>query len=132
MKGKITKRIVNALRAARFLSEHVEAKRKSRTVAEYHRLLDKIILPALGTRKVADVTRHEIAKLHHARSATPYQANRVLAVLRKMFNLAERWGMRPDSSNPCRHLEKFREQVPIGADGKLVLRPCLNTVHQQT
>ena len=40
----------------------------------------------------------------------PYQANRVLAVLSKMFNLAERWGLRPDGSNPCRHVEKFGER----------------------
>ena len=29
---------------------------------------------------------------------------------RKMFNLAERWGLRPDGSNPCRHVEKFAER----------------------
>jgi integrase len=34
----------------------------------------------------------------------------VLAVLSKMFNLAERWGLRPDGLNPCRHVEKFGER----------------------
>jgi hypothetical protein len=52
--------------------------------------------------------------------AAPYQANRVLAVLSKMFNLAERWGLRPDGSNPCRHVEKFaelkRERMPSPAE----------------
>ncbi|HZK90155.1 MAG TPA: site-specific integrase [Stellaceae bacterium] len=24
-----------------------------------------------------------------------------------MFNLAERWGLRPDGSNPCRHVDKY-------------------------
>jgi integrase len=96
--------------AGRFLAEHAEAKRKSSTAAEYRRLFDKIVLPALGKRKVADVTRAEVAKLHHTNRAAPYQANRVLAVLSKMFNLAERWGLRPDGSNPCRHVEKFAEK----------------------
>jgi integrase len=96
--------------AERFLAEHAEAKRKGSTAAEYRRLLDKIILPALGKRKVADVTRADVTKLHHANRAAPYQANRVLAVLSKMFNLAERWGLRPDGSNPCRHVEKFAEK----------------------
>ena len=96
--------------AERFLAEHVEAKRKGRTATEYRRLLDKIILPMLGRRKVADVTRAEITKLHHANRSAPYQANRLLAVLSKMFNLAERWGLRPDSSNPCRHVEKYAER----------------------
>jgi integrase len=26
-----------------------------------------------------------------------------------MFNLAERWGWRPDATNPVRHIEKYRE-----------------------
>jgi integrase len=96
--------------AERFLAEHVDTKRKERTADEYRRLLDKMILPALGKRKVADVTRQEVTKLHHAHRATPYQANRIFAVLGKMFNLAERWGVRPDGSNPCRHIEKFAER----------------------
>jgi Arm DNA-binding domain/Phage integrase, N-terminal SAM-like domain len=96
--------------AERFLAEHAHAKRKSSTAAEYKRLLDKIILPALSKRKVADVTRADVTKLHHVNRKAPYQANRVLAVLGKMFNLAERWGLRPDGSNPCRHVEKFTER----------------------
>src|SRR6516164_3713536 len=96
--------------AERFLAEHAEAKRKGSTAAEYKRLLDKIIMPGLGKRKVADVTRADITKLHHANRAAPYQANRVLAVLSKMLNLAERWDLRPDGSNPCRHIEKFAER----------------------
>src|SRR3954470_18178983 len=42
--------------AERFLAEHAAAKRKGSTAAEYKRLLDKIILPALGKRKAAEVT----------------------------------------------------------------------------
>jgi hypothetical protein len=78
--------------AERFIAEHAEAKRKGSTTAEYRRLLEKIILPALRKRKVADVTRADITNLHHANRAAPYQTNRALAVLSKMFNLAERWG----------------------------------------
>src|SRR6266513_5606436 len=96
--------------AERFLAEHADAKRKASTAAEYRRLLDRIILPALGKRKVADVTRQDLAKLHHGLRQTPYQANRLLAVLGKMFNLAERWALRPDGSNPCRHVERFGER----------------------
>lgn len=96
--------------AERFLAEHAEAKRKISTATEYRRLLHRIVLPVLGKRKVVDVTRHDVGKLHHSLRDGPYQANRVLAVLSKMFNLAERWGLRPDGSNPCRHVEKFSER----------------------
>jgi integrase len=96
--------------AARFLVEYAQAKRKRSTAAEYERILHKLILPALGSRKVTDLTRHEVAKLHHDLRRGPYQANRTLAVLSKMMNLGERWGLRPDGSNPCRHVERFAER----------------------
>jgi integrase len=95
--------------AKRFRDEHAVAKRKKRTSDEYGRLLDKHVIPEIGKMKVQSVTRPDIAKLHHKLADTPYQANRVLAVCSKMFSLAEAWGLRPDGSNPCRHIEKFRE-----------------------
>ncbi len=47
--------------------------------------------------------------MHHELSDKPYQANRTLALLSKLFNWAEKHGLRPDGSNPCRHVEKYRE-----------------------
>ena len=96
--------------AERFLAEHVEAKRKASTATAYRKLLNQIIVPAIGQRKVVDLTRADVTKLHHANRATPYQANRLLGVLSKMFNLAEQWGLRPDGSNPCRRIERFAER----------------------
>jgi integrase len=96
--------------AVRFLSEHVGVRRKERTATEYRRLFDRIIIPALGSKRIGDVARPDVVRLHHAGRATPYQANRSLAVLSKMFNLAESWGLRPDGSNPCRHVERYPEQ----------------------
>ena len=55
------------------------------------------------------MTRAEVERLHNHLAATPYEANRVLALLSKMFNLAEAWEMRPDGSSPCRHVKKFPE-----------------------
>jgi integrase len=40
---------------------------------------------------------------------TPVTANRILSVLRKMFNMAEVWGFRDDGTNPCRHIPKYPE-----------------------
>ena len=94
---------------ARFLAEHAEAKRKPSTAREYRRLLEAHVLPALGKRPVGEVTRAEIARLHHALRKAPYQANRVLAVVSKLFSLTELWGWRPDGSNPCRRIERYRE-----------------------
>ena len=33
-----------------------------------------------------------------------------LGVLSKMFSLAEVWGWRPDGSNPCRHVKRYKER----------------------
>ena len=96
--------------AERFLSEHARAKRKASTAFEYERLLNRVVLPALGKRRVGDVTKADISKLHHDLREAPYQANRALGALSKMFSLAEAWGLRPENSNPCRHIEKFKER----------------------
>jgi len=38
-----------------------------------------------------------------------YQANRCLALLSKFFNWTEKHGFRHDGSNPCRHIERYKE-----------------------
>jgi integrase len=93
----------------RYMREHSEAHKKLSSVKEDRRLLDRNVKPRLGNTKAATVTRADISKLHHAMRETPYEANRTLAILSKMFNLSEVWGLRPDGSNPCRHVKRFRE-----------------------
>ena len=94
----------------RFLAEHVATKTKPRTAAEYRRLIANMVLPTIGRKRVRDVTHADISRLHHERRDTPYDANRALAVLSKMFTLAEKWGERADGSNPCRHVERYPER----------------------
>lgn len=95
---------------ARYLKDYAEGRKKPRSVAEDRRLIDDFIKPALGRRKLRAVTRLDIVRLHNSLQDTPYQANRVLAVVSRMFNLAERWGLRPDGSNPVRHVDRFAER----------------------
>lgn len=96
--------------AERYLERHAVPKKKPKSVDEDRRNLKLHILPRLGRLPVAELDRREVGDLHHAMRATPYVANRVLALLSKMLTLAEKWGLRPDGSNPCRHVERFREQ----------------------
>lgn len=97
--------------ADRYLVEHAEAKKKPASVNRDRRLIERFILPGLGTTKIEAVSRADVSKLHHKIGQdTPIQANRVLAVLSKMMTLAIRWGLRPDSlGNPCKHVERYRE-----------------------
>lgn len=93
----------------RYLSEHVEVHNRSSTQEEFQRIVEKRIRPALGTLKAEGVTRADVTKLHRSMGATPRQANQTLSVLSKMFSLAEAWGLRPDSSNPCRRIKRYPE-----------------------
>jgi integrase len=95
--------------ADRFLREHVAKHCKPRTQEEYQRALERYIKPGLGHLRIPDLTRADIANFHHGHRDHPCQANRGLAVLSKMMNLAEAWGLRADGTNPCRHIKKYRE-----------------------
>ena len=96
--------------AERFDQEHISVRLKPGTATEYRRNLRRFILPALGRLKVGDVTRADVAKFHHDLRHIPYQANRNLEVISKMFSMAEMWGMRPDGSNPRLHIKKYPEE----------------------
>ncbi len=93
----------------RFMDEHVMLRCKPSTQGEYRRCCDMYIKPKLGAHRVQDITRADVAELHHSLRMKPYQANRVLGVISKMFNLAEVWGLRIDGSNPTRHVAKNPE-----------------------
>jgi integrase len=92
----------------RFLREHVDVHCKPCTAGDYRHTLN-VVAARLARRRIAEITRADIAELHQSLSRKPYLANRTLTVLSKMFNLAEVWGLRPDGSNPCRHVKKYRE-----------------------
>jgi len=120
--------------ASRYMAEHSEVKKKSESIRKDRFLVDHYILPALGRYNVDEVSREQIAKLHHGLRKKPYQANRVLEVVRKMFNLAEAWGLRPDGTNPARHVQKYKEkkrQRYLSEDGWARLGKVLAEVEQK-
>jgi hypothetical protein len=44
-------------------------------------MLQRIIIPALGSHSVTEGTRADIAKIHHDRRHVPYDANRCIRIL---------------------------------------------------
>ncbi|MEM7170431.1 MAG: tyrosine-type recombinase/integrase [Pseudomonadota bacterium] len=104
----------NALSVAdlgkRFLDDYAASHCKPSTQYEYRRAVELFINPAMGQMKIHEIDRADVAKFHHDLRDIPYQANRALGVLSKMFNMAEVWGLRADSSNPCRHVKKYQEE----------------------
>jgi integrase len=96
--------------ATDFLDHHVKAKRKGRTADEYERILTKHVVPALGSKRIADLRRADVARLHGKLSASPYQANRAVALVSAVWNWAARRDEVAFADNPSRAVERFVEK----------------------
>ena len=96
--------------AERFLTEYVAAHCKPSSAHSYGIAIRRHVLPRLGKRKVAEITRGDVAAMHHQMCGTPFAANRTLGILSAMFTAAELWELRPQGSNPCRYVKRFRER----------------------
>jgi len=93
----------------RFMADHVLTKCKPGTAEFYRDILDRIVTPAVGTTKADKLTRLQIARLHSSFTDTPFQANRVLAVVGSMYAFATRAGILPEGINPVRGIDRFKE-----------------------
>ena len=82
---------------------------KPGTVEVYAYQARKHILPALGTRRVEDVTRADVERM--VAPLPNVTRNRVLALTSGLFKMAESWELRAAGSNPCRHVERAREEA---------------------
>src|SRR5215207_2702353 len=92
----------------RFVDEYFPRLRAS-SAGDYETTIRLHIRPALGRHKVSALKHDDIAALHRKISATAgHQANRVVAVLSRMLNLAIKWGWRVD--NPARGTERNPEE----------------------
>ena len=60
----------------------------------------RLSIGQVGNRKLLELRPADIAKLHADLQDTPYNANRVLGLLRAMLNCAERWEMIPRGCKP--------------------------------
>ncbi|HET7020531.1 MAG TPA: tyrosine-type recombinase/integrase [Xanthobacteraceae bacterium] len=102
---EMTIREVGAL----YLADHVKAHNKPSWASEIESILNTRILPAFGTKRIGDLNRADIKRWHSRMAASPYRANRCLAVLRKMLSMAQReWEMRAD--NPAIGIKPFPEE----------------------
>ncbi len=105
-------RAVRTLREAadEFMRLHVAPKRKNRTHEEYERLLKTHILPALGARRLVDITRADVARLHAKLSGRPFTANRCLALVSSIWNWAARREEVAFVNNPAKGIERNPER----------------------
>jgi hypothetical protein len=95
--------------AEEFLTLHA-AKRKRRTASEYRRILHLHILPAIGAKRIVDVRRADVVRLHGALAGSPYAANICLAVISSIWAWAGRRDETGSAANPCKGVERYPEK----------------------
>jgi integrase len=96
--------------ACRFDQEHVAMYLKPQTRGHYRRSLRRIILPALGDRRLDDITPADLQRLHNSLRATPGAANLARAVLSCMFTKAEEWEVTA-RRNPAAKVKCFEQNA---------------------
>lgn len=99
--------------AADYLSKYAEPYKRESSVDDDRTMLATIVRPRIGDYAVAAITREHIQKIHKDLAATPYRANRCLALLSKMFNLAIEWNATNRvwrSDNPALGVKKYPEE----------------------
>lgn len=94
--------------AKEYMDRHAIPEKRPASVREDRSFLDRFILPTFGTKKVADVKIGDVRHFHQSMKGTPYQGNRVLALLSKMYSLAIEWEWH--DKNPCRGVKKHHEE----------------------
>ena len=97
--------------AARSMRAYVKVHCKPKTEKLYRTAIDRHIVPALGTMAVKDVRSSHVIELHDRMRDTPAMANHVVAMLSKMFSLAQTWELVPRGRNPCKAVNHYREQL---------------------
>ena len=92
-----------------FVPARIEMGRLSpRTVTDYRKQARRYI-ESLGKLKIGDVKRSDIERMVAPLPKT--QRNRVLALTSRLFNLFEQWEWRQQFTNPCRGIERAREEA---------------------
>ena len=113
----------------RYLDEYATAHKKPSGIAQDRRNLENHLVPLIGKLRVGAVERADVARVMRDVAAgktakdekTKRQgrrivrggeivANRVQALLSKMFALAEDWKLRSEGRNPCRGVRRYAER----------------------
>jgi integrase len=96
--------------AKMFIQRHAIPHKKSWD--EDDRRLNKYVLPHWKSRKAKSISTADVAWLHsRIGEHSHYEANRTIALLSKMFELARKWYMvDATAANPARGIDKFKEK----------------------
>ena len=84
---------------------------KPRTLAVNLNYYENNIQPWFKGRPVAGITRRDVLEWFESLHAKPASANRSLPVLSVILRHAEVYGYRPEDSNPCKGIKRYRRRA---------------------
>ena len=93
--------------AERYMREHVAVRCKPKTESGYRDVLDRLLIPELGSLRLGEIGRARVEALHYRLHRTPAAANQAVVLLSRLFTMAEAWGLAPEGGNPCRFVKKY-------------------------
>ncbi len=95
----------------RYLTDYAKKHKKPSSLRNDVRMIEKRLRPLFGNKRVSVVTRQQIRAFHSSLESTPYEANRQLALLSKIFSVAAddlEWIGRGD--HPVKGIKRFEEK----------------------
>ncbi|WP_271950344.1 site-specific integrase [Ruegeria faecimaris] len=94
----------------RFLEEYGQFHLRPSTVKGYRQLHRANIANSLGKRPISSITRNDLLQFHRDHANTPYTANRLIALIRRLYNWAENIGL-CDDHNPATGVKPYTERA---------------------
>ncbi len=91
--------------------DHYKRRWKPGTLTANRIYLKRQILPFFADRIISDITQQDVATWFRSLHATPAAANRSLPILSVIMQKAEIWDYRPENSNPCVGIRRYRETL---------------------
>ena len=83
---------------------------KPQTLYVNRTYLRRQILPRFADMQIADITRADVQRWFASLRATPVAADRSMPIVSVIMTEAERMGYRPEGSNPCRGIRRYRRK----------------------
>ena len=105
-----------------------------RTVHDYRKQAARYLMPAIGRLDIDEVQRSDIENM--VNPLRPVLRNRILALTSRIFRYFEDQGLRQQYSNPCRGVERSREEprdrtlnrMEVSALGRALAKADINPV----
>ena len=91
------------------LLHHIETHRKAHTIKLYKLVTERYLKPEFGNLNMSDIKRAQVIALHQSLKNKPVMANRIIAVGRRLYNVAQTMEIVDPNTNPFTRITLYRE-----------------------